>query len=586
MGNCGCSAWYGCFARYVGGTSWRGLRPGMALLLGLVLISSDRGAEASPKDTGLFGSYLAGRFAQRIDDWTAAAGFMNQALGHDRTNPLLLRRAFIAAVGSGNVDAALPLARTLAIAKQTTTFSDALLVADAVANGRLMEASTIADRLPRETAASQILKPLILAWVRAGLGNTTEAIAALDDLRKIDGVAPLARLHEALISEFSGRTEAAANAYTALLGASASWRAIHAAARFYKRQGRAAEANALVADFINRNGSEAILENPSNGLSINRPIDGLAEAFFDVAVAFDQDGVEETAMLAGRIAGWIRPDFALVQLLLGDVMLRRGHTLDGLALYERAAKDQGLAWLARLKVTDALNLAGRREEAKAQLVRMTAERPERADAPTRLGDLYRQTERFDVAAEAYGLAIDRSLATQLPAGTGRLWTLYYARGIALERGGRWPQAEADLLRALELAPNQPAVMNYLGYSWVDQGMNLERGLGMLEQAVALQPNDGHIVDSLGWANLKLGRLSVAIGYLEKAVGSKPMDPVINDHLGDAYWAVGRFAEARFQWERSLIQADDKALISQINEKLARQLPRRVIAGTARPPVQP
>jgi Flp pilus assembly protein TadD len=209
----------------------------------------------------------------------------------------------------------------------------------------------------------------------------------------------------------------------------------------------------------------------------------------------------------------------------------------------------------------------RTEEAVRLLETMTAQAPKRADAPIALGDLLRGKERYAEAEAAYSQAI-----AQLPELDRRSWRLLYARGIAYERTGRWPQAEADLLRALELEPDQPFVLNYLGYSWVDQHLNLERAKAMLHRAVELRPEDGFIVDSLGWAYYRLGEHEKAVTYLERAVELEPGDPVINDHLGDAYWRVGRTREARFQWQRALIFEPEADLVPTIQEKLARGLP--------------
>src|SRR5262249_17865161 len=150
---------------------------------------------------------------------------------------------------------------------------------------------------------------------------------------------------------------------------------------------------------------------------------------------------------------------------------------------------------------------------------------------------------FAEAVTAYDEAIRHAGADGLP----ERWTLYYDRGVALERSGQWQRAESDLQRALELKPEQPLVLNYLGYSWIDRGGSLERGLKMLEKAVELRPEDGYIIDSLGWAHYRLGDYAAAVQYLEKATELVPEDPTINDHLGDAYWQTGRLVEARYQW---------------------------------------
>jgi len=164
---------------------------------------------------------------------------------------------------------------------------------------------------------------------------------------------------------------------------------------------------------------------------------------------------------------------------------------------------------------------------------------------------------------AYDEAIGRAAAAGLP----ERWALFYDRGVARERSGQWERAEADLLHALEMKPDQPLVLNYLGYSWIDRGENLERGLKMIEKAVELRPEDGYIVDSLGWAHYRMGDYAAAADYLEKATELVPEDPTINDHLGDAYWQTGRLVEARYQWRRALQFGPQESEVKPIEAKL-------------------
>ena len=169
---------------------------------------------------------------------------------------------------------------------------------------------------------------------------------------------------------------------------------------------------------------------------------------------------------------------------------------------------------------------------------------------------------MEEAVKAYDEAVKRIGALER-----RHWSLLYTRGIALERSKQWPRAEADFLAALEFEPEQPYVLNYLGYSWVDQGINLERAQKMIERAVELRPNDGYVVDSLGWVLYRLGKFAGAVRELERAVELRPEDPIINDHLGDAYWRVGRRQEARFQWRRSLSLEPEDDLLAVLRDKI-------------------
>ncbi|MBO0734696.1 MAG: tetratricopeptide repeat protein, partial [Methylocapsa sp.] len=200
---------------------------------------------------------------------------------------------------------------------------------------------------------------------------------------------------------------------------------------------------------------------------------------------------------------------------------------------------------ADIQTSEILESMGRPEEATKYLKRVVEENPGSEDALSALGNLQRAHKQYAEAIDTYSRVLAKAAAPQKSD-----WPIFYFRGISYEREKKWPQAEADLLQALALFPDQPLVLNYLGYSWVDQGMNLDEAFGMLQRAVELRPTDGYIVDSLGWANYKLGRIDEAVKQLERAIDLKPSDPVINDHLGDAYWRAGRKLEAHFQWNHA------------------------------------
>jgi tetratricopeptide (TPR) repeat protein len=176
---------------------------------------------------------------------------------------------------------------------------------------------------------------------------------------------------------------------------------------------------------------------------------------------------------------------------------------------------------ARLRSAINLDTLDRTDEAIAQLTAIAAEQPEAIAAEVQLGDILRNKKRYAEAVTAYDEAIRRSATAGLP----ERWSLFYDRGVALERSGQWQHAEQDLKHALELKPEQPLVLNYLGYSWIDRGENLDQGVKMIEKAVELRPEDGYIVDSLGWAHYRMGDYAGAVEYLEKAIELVPQDPM-------------------------------------------------------------
>jgi tetratricopeptide (TPR) repeat protein len=206
------------------------------------------------------------------------------------------------------------------------------------------------------------------------------------------------------------------------------------------------------------------------------------------------------------------------------------------------------------------------DQAISRLRTLVAEKPDRIDAALTLADLLRGKERYAEAVQAYDTAIQRLRNIE-----ERHWSVFFGRGIVLERLKQWPKAELDMKKALELSPEQPHVLNYLGYSWIDQGLHLDDGMKMLERATELRPDDGAITDSVGWAFYRLGQYDKAVEWLERAIEQKGDDATIVEHLGDAYWHVGRKREARFQWERALNQKPDKDRLPVIKDKLANGL---------------
>jgi tetratricopeptide (TPR) repeat protein len=233
-----------------------------------------------------------------------------------------------------------------------------------------------------------------------------------------------------------------------------------------------------------------------------------------------------------------------------------------IASFETVDKASVLRANAEIEIAINLQRLERVDEAKARLKTLIAANPNDFEAIVTLGNLLRGTEEFAAAAEVYSQAV-----ALVPEPARQHWTVFYYRGISYERTKQWPKAEADFRKALVLEPDQPMVLNYLGYSMIDQRINLAEAIAMVRKAVELRPNDGYIVDSLGWAHYQLGEYDDAVKQLERAVEIKPADPVIADHLGDAYWRIGRQLEARFQWQHAKDNKPEPADLARIDKKL-------------------
>jgi Flp pilus assembly protein TadD len=235
--------------------------------------------------------------------------------------------------------------------------------------------------------------------------------------------------------------------------------------------------------------------------------------------------------------------------------------------YERIPANSPLLRSAEIQEAVDLDALDRTEDAKKRLEHVIAEHPKDTEALMALGNIERGRKDFAGCAATYSKAIDT-----VPTPEKSNWVMFYFRGICYERSHQWPKAEADMKKGLELYPDQPLVLNYLGYSWIDQGVHLDEGMDMIRRAVEQRPDDGYIVDSLGWAYFRTGNYDEAVKNLERAVLLKPDDPTINDHLGDAYWRVGRTLEAHFQWAQAKDFKPEADELAQIEKKLADGLP--------------
>jgi tetratricopeptide (TPR) repeat protein len=300
---------------------------------------------------------------------------------------------------------------------------------------------------------------------------------------------------------------------------------------------------------------------------IRTPQEGAAEVLYGLGAALGRRGGEDLGLIYLQLALYLAPNHALALTSLADLYESLKKPELAIKTYHRIAANSPLHRNARIQIALDLDSLNKNEEAIAELKEIVAANPTDREAILALGNVLRGHKKFAECADVYSKVI--AMITKAEKAN---WVIYYFRGICYERSKQWPKAEADLKQALKLFPEQPLVLNYLGYSWVDQGINLDEGMGMIRRAVAQRADDGYIVDSLGWAYFRLGKFADAVKHLERAVELKPEDPTINDHLGDAYWKVGRFLEARFQWAHARDLKPDPEDLIKIEQKLKSGLP--------------
>ncbi len=530
---------------------------------------------AADAEEHLFGIYLAGKHAEQVRDYPAAAAWFDKAATIDPGAPELISRDFLMAVGAGDFDRAKTVAPQELQIDSSDVLAEMVLIIDRLKAGDGAGAVEHAQALSQD-GIHRFIVPAAQAWAKMAAGDLPGADAALQQYDQYNGFEPLKNFQLGLLYDYAGNAAKAEEYYNKALDATTqlNWRLTDAIANFYERHGKEAAAKALYKEFTGQNaGSEiarSVLAARPAGVpkpQIGSAADGLAESLFDLASVLNQTETLDLALVYVRFSLALQPNFRLAQLLLSDILSAQDKPELSLAVLDEIPRNSPYSWSARLRVAANLEALDRTDEAIAQLRQMAAESPTSISAYVQLGDVLRNKKQFKEAAAAYDEAITRAAAQGLP----DRWTLLYDRGVSYERSGDWTKAEADLEHALELKPDQAIVLNYLGYSWVDKGEKLDQGLKMIEKAIELRPKDGYIVDSLGWAHYRMGDYAGAVKYLERAVELVPDDSTINDHLGDAYWRTGRQTEARYQWRRALQFGPEQEDIPPIEGKLAHGL---------------
>ena len=523
--------------------------------------------------TSLSGIYLAARTADVEKDVARAAEFYREAYAGDPENLTLLERALILTAAAGDVPTAVQLARDLIEKAPDSRAAHLVLAVDLLKSGDYQEAISELEQAGTGVLAD-LTNGLLVAWAEFGLGEVDKALETVRSLQGEEWYEPFKLLHSAHMSLAAGRTQEAVDALArAHEQDNNAIRIAEAYAMALAIGGRTDEAEKVLADFLERFPDNPLAREALAGLKagaapkpiVGTPLQGAAEALAGIGAAVGQEGGLEVSALYLQMALHIDPQIGggLAALSLGNLLDANGQSEAAIAAFESIAPDAPFRSLGLLRAAVALDRLDRADEAEKAFQEAIARNPDDIQAYIAYGNMLRGREKYAESAKLYSQAIDK---LEEPARGD--WTLFYFRGIAYERTDQWPLAEADFKKALELYPDQPLVLNYLGYSWVDKGINLEPALEMIRKAVELRPNDGYIVDSLGWAYYRLGRYADAVTELERAVSLRADDPVINDHLGDAYWKVGRTLEAQFQWRHARDFGAEAPELDRILKKIA------------------
>jgi tetratricopeptide (TPR) repeat protein len=516
------------------------------------------------------GAYLAARHAGTERDAAAGAAYYRAALKADPHNNELLDRAFLSLLANGEIDEAVRIAERIIITDKGDRIARLVLGVRAIKQKQYQAARQQLTQSVRGPI-TDLAATLLSAWTSYGTNESRVAIENIDRLAGPDWYGLFKGLHSGLILDLAGnKKEAGKRLERAYKLDVSEVRLVEAYGGWAARNNAKDEAIKVFDGFdkllprhpLIVSARDAVKKGDKIPPIVNTVQEGAAEALYGLGAWIGRRGGEDLGLVYLQLALYLEPTHPLALISLADLYSTVKKPELAIKLYDRVPATSPLRRNANIQLALDLDSLDRTDEAKKQLEKLIAERPKDLEAILALGNILRGRKQFAECADVYskGMAtIDKPQKSD--------WLMFYFRGICFERAKQWGKAEADLKKALELFPEQPQVLNYLGYSWIDQGINLDEGMRMIRRAVEQKPDDGYIVDSLGWAYFRIGNYEDSVKQLERAVELKPEDPTINDHLGDVYWRIGRTPEAKFQWSHARDLKPEPEELPKIEEKL-------------------
>ena len=521
------------------------------VLKNLEIVPIDLGMQHNGLSDSFAGKYLSARFAERMNDPEKTAYFLEQTLKKQPDDLTLLERTFAYHIIAGKMDKALVLAEQYRKLSPASFTANTLLAIAEMRKGNFVGADLLLTSIPTTNAdespkINALLLPIVRGWVLVGQGRYPDARALLNTIEVQSELLPFVLYQKALMADVAGNQKDAVRIYDILLRSESktSYHLTQAAASFYNRIGRKEQAQEILKSFNDKH-PRLIITMPK-APPIASATEGLSEFLLETASLLFSRRMEETAMIYLNLALYLRPEMPYAQFLLASLYESRRAFPAAIEYFKQLQPNDPFYDDAQIAIARNYYRSGQKEEAKDFLKTRLRIKEHNLDALVLLADFAVQEKNFAEAEKYYS-----ELLEYAPADAPDRWTWLFGRGIARERLKKWNKAEPDFLKALELQPDHPEVLNYLAYSWILEGKNTDKALEMLEKALQARPSEAPIIDSYGWALYTLGRYEESVEYLERANELMPSDPTVNDHLGDVYFKLGREREARFQWERAL-----------------------------------
>ena len=521
-----------------------------------------------------YGSILSGQIANYNNDTAMSANFFNYANSINPKNNNVYNLALMSLVVSGKVQAAIEKVNfyqnNYDKEFNDSIISNFLIFINKVKKNEINKALThLNDK--EDFLITEKMKPILKAWLSESIEQATESIEKYE--YKSEGLA-LSNIyyhHLALLQSYHNKKKLAESTFEKHLEAFDldKIRTMFFYDSFLNKAENYKE-NKFIASFLEKysNHSFALHLKNKNRLTyqINSPRQGISETIYNLAQTLYSQGMFETSLALAQTSLYLDPNNHIVNYLISQNLDSLQKKKSAIAYLQKIPDESYISWNSILTAAELYVDLENYTIAENYLNKLEKKYKNKSEVLYKLGEINHIQKKYEKAIKYFSSAISKAKISD-----EKNWYLFYSRGMSYERSSKWDLAEKDFLHALKLNPNQPLTLNYLGYSWIDLGKNIEEAHKLIIKAVSLRPNDGYFVDSLGWAYYRMGEYKKAVLELEKAVGLVPNDPIINDHLGDAMWRAGYKYEAVYQWKRALLYKPDNELENQIKFKLKKGL---------------
>jgi tetratricopeptide (TPR) repeat protein len=533
----------------------------------------------------LVSDYISGGYAVRHSDHELAARIFLEALKKEPKNQIIMRNAYTSLLAIGKVNESVDIAKEYQKKDATDPALSVLLATYDIKNSEFARSGDDLDSAARTAQMSipssvgMVIIPFLKLWTMVGQGKFDEALQYQNVIMGKREPSLFVRYQSALIYDIKGDSAKAEENYAELVkdGVVVPYYFANAAGNFYERMGKTAQAKAIYEKFRKQPTSlddfRTNIENIDKGEVVTKKlvpnaVYGFNEVLKEAIRILNTSGFYEDAITYLRLSLYLNPDDEETNTLLAAYFDQRSEFNKSIAIYKRIDKKSDFYVSSRLAMSNNYYSEGKKRPAVRELIRIAGRDNLSGVALLTLADILRRDMKYNIAISVYNNIIENISHPET-----KDWPIFFARGVCNERAGNWDASERDLLMALQLKPNQPDLLNYLGYSWIERNKNLNDAKNMVAAAVKAKPDDGQIVDSMGWALFKINDYDSASKFLERATELMPYDAVVNDHLGDSYWKQGRFKEARFQWNRVLKYNNSEDISEKkIHDKLKNGLP--------------